>query len=242
VSLRDHHLVDGLVRNAPLETWMDTHGGTGDVRGGVRVEIQALTLASVRTLFLLSRLLKRGVDKQWRLFERELVRRTREVLFVDGMLWDGWDGVLDRTIRPNIFLAAYAYPDLLSKKEWREVFDRALGSLWLEWGGLASIQKDHPLFCAEYSGQDDRSYHRGDSWYWVNNLAALVLHRLDADHYHYYVRSLLAASVNELLWGGVAGHAAELSSASRQTSSGCFAQAWSAATLVELLSVLDEDE
>lgn len=234
-ALQRHHVVGGLVVNGPQETWMDTSGGVGDVRKGARVEVQALTLASLKTLQVLYRLLKRGNGREFKVFEKDLVARVREVLFVDGMLWDGFDGSLDRTVRPNVFLAAYAYPELLSKKEWLGVFDRSLESLWLDWGGFSSIAKGHPWFVGAYIARENRSYHRGDSWFWVNNLAALVLHRFDPERYRFHVDAVRKASVDELLWEGVLGHCAEVSGALRKSSSGCLAQAWSAAALLELL-------
>ncbi|MBN1274819.1 hypothetical protein JXA12_00795 [Candidatus Woesearchaeota archaeon] len=236
-SLRARWVRDGLVQNGALETWMDTHGGTDDVRGGARVEVQALTLASLQTLQLLYRLLRRGNGGEFREFERSLVRRVRECFVMGGVLGDGAG---DATVRPNVFLAAYAYPGLLPRKEWLATFDRALERLWLDWGGLSSIDKGHPLFCSSYTGQDDRSYHRGDSWYWVNNVAALVLHRFDKERYAYHVRAIRDASVRDLLWLGVAGHCSEVSSAGEQVAAGCLSQAWSAATLVELLDELGE--
>lgn len=236
-SLQISHVRDDLVINAAQETWMDTHGGVGDVRSGARVEIQALTLSSLKTLRLLYRLLKRTNGKEFRTFEKRLMTKVRQAFFVDGMLLDG---VGDATVRPNVFIAAYVYPELLSKKEWGGVFEKALRELWLEWGGLSSIGKSHPLFVDSYSGQDNRSYHRGDSWYWVNNIAALALHRIDGERFGFHVERLKRASVHELLWQGAIGHCAELSSARQQTSSGCLAQAWSAATLIELLDEVGE--
>ena len=242
-SLRDllgHHVEEGLVRNGPGETWMDTHGGVGDVRAGVRIEVQSLTLASLDTCDLLCRLSKRTFPKELRAFQKELSKKVREVLFQDNVLHDGFDGALDRTLRPNVFIAAYLTPSLLSKKEWMLTFDVALKSLWLDWGGLASIAKDHPWYQPKYTGNNDRSYHRGDSWYWVNNLAAIAMRRVDPIKYRDRVNRLRDASVHDLLWLGISGHASEVSSAEAQRAEGCLAQAWSAATLLELLDELGE--
>lgn len=234
-NLFKHHLKDGLIQNTALETWMDTHGGTNDVRKGGRIEIQALTLASFKTLSLLYKLTKKSKSTSKQV-EKALLHTTKQILFQNGMLHDGFDETLDTTIRPNIFLAYYIYPSLLTKKEWQIVFDKALSKLWLDWGGLSSIAKDHKLFTENYTGQNNRSYHRGDSWYWVNNIAAIALYSVDKKHFSYQIKAIKQASVNEMLWKGVLGHCAEVSSAKVQSSEGCFAQAWSAATLIELLS------
>jgi glycogen debranching enzyme len=46
-------------------------------------------------------------------------------------------------------------------------------------------------------------------------------------------KAILRASMHDLLSLGVAGHASEISSARVQESAGCYAQAWSASTLLE---------
>ena len=91
-------------------------------------------------------------------------------------------------------------------------------------------------FRAKHTGDD--SYHNGDSWYFVNNIAAMVLARLDRGRYKKYIDKILKASTDEILWNGVIGHAAEISSACEQRSEGCLMQAWSAATYIELVDVL----
>ncbi|MBR9702652.1 hypothetical protein GOV10_01325 [Candidatus Woesearchaeota archaeon] len=234
-NLRRDHFFDGLIVNGPLETWMDTGKYVGDERAGARIEIQALTLASLRTWMELLSLLKKS-DPRARDWFDSLKERTREQFFSDDCLWDGVvAGKTDKVIRSNVFIAAYAAPELLSSSEWSLVFDHTLKELWLDWGGVASLSKKHSLFCLDYSGGDNTSYHRGDSWYWVNNLAALVLQRMDKNKFSLFIEGIKKASVSEMLWGGVAGGCAEVSSARELQSKGCLVQAWSAATLIEFL-------
>lgn len=215
---------DGLIINGPKETWMDTEF-EGDNRAGSRIEMQALALAALR---LACRL---GV----RAPEDKMASQVRKVFWNGRYLHDGKD---DPTIRPNLFIAAYVYPDLLSAKEWKSCVEAVLPKLWLPWGGLSSIAVDHPLFCSESTGEQVKSYHRGDSWFWINNLAAIVLHRLDKMRYKPYIEKILEASTHELLFGGAVGHHAEISSASHLSSEGCLSQAWSNAMYIELLSEL----
>jgi glycogen debranching enzyme len=66
-------------------------------------------------------------------------------------------------------------------------------------------------------------------------MAALCMLRLDYPLFKDYVDKILKASTNEMLYHGFIGHCAELSYASELKSAGCFSQAWSAATLIELL-------
>jgi glycogen debranching enzyme len=96
------------------------------------------------------------------------------------------------------------------------------------------------LFQNSHTGINNKSYHRGDSWYFVNNIAAMSLAKLDYNKYKDQIEKIKNASVNEMLYSGFLGQCAELSSAEKQDSSGCLAQAWSASTLSELLFVLSQ--
>ncbi len=227
---------DGLVMNKALETWMDT-SADGDTREGARVEVQALQLRAYKLGAKLSELL--GEDPSRYAEMEEGLRRNAKAKLYKDCLADGFlNGAPDFTQRPNVFLAFYAYPELLSEEEWKLAFDKALEKLWLDWGGLASIEKDHTLFKPEHTGETNESYHRGDSWFFANNIAALCMHSLDPSKYAEKVRLIRDASVKEMLFSGFLGHCAELSSAKELSSQGCRAQAWSASTLAELLYAL----
>jgi hypothetical protein len=206
-------LEHGLVVNKPHETWMDSIA-----REGARIEVQALSLALARAL---------GETE----FEQELARRVREVFWNGSFLHDGLN---DATIRPNAFIAAYAYPDLLSRDEWEQCFDALLPKLWLPWGGIATIDTSDARFIDGNTGEDPASYHQGDSWFWLNNLAAIVLARVNAEKYARHIHAILEASSHEILALGAIGHHAELSSARALSSHGCVSQAWSAALFIEL--------
>lgn len=217
---------DGLVVNGPEETWMDTSFG-GDKRDGARIEIQALTLAMLR----LHKRLTGNEDPR----EKTLKMNVRKHFFTGKTLKDGKE---DPNIRPNCFLASFLYPELLTKNEWEACFDTALKKLWLDWGGLTTIAKDNILFCNDHSGENPKSYHRGDSWFWVNNIAAIVMARVNRKKYSSYINKILKASMHEQQAMGIAGACGELSSASQLKSQGCWSQLWSNATLIELLREL----
>jgi glycogen debranching enzyme len=233
-KLNNHYLKEGMIWNDKRETWMDTNVSY-DYREGYRIEIQALTLGMYKTLQYLYRLTKESNGKNYKKKEKELLENTRKNMFKEGMLWDGFYEETDKTTRPNIFIAHYIYPELLSKKEWKQVFDKALENLWLEWGGLASIDKKNPLYKGEHTGFDNESYHRGDSWYFINCIAAISMRRVDKEYFNKYIKKIKEAIIIELNNGWI-GQVAELSSANRQDSSGCLAQAWSAAMFIELLN------
>ncbi len=225
-GLRKNHMKNNFVICEVGETWMDSFYA-GDARNGARIEIQAFMLYMYRLAAEITG------DIRYKIWEDELKESVR------NNFWNGKiiaDGLGDFTARPNVFIAYYIYPELFTELEWNVCFKEMLPSLWLDWGGLSTIDKSSPLFFNEYSGQDPESYHRGDSWFWLNNLAAIVLYRLNAKEFSDYINKLLERSTEELLWHSYAGHLAELSSAKTARSEGAWAQAWSAALYMEALN------
>ena len=212
---------DDLADSSNNETWMDSLK-----RDGARIEIQAGRLRMYNFLYKLTK------NDQYQILEKELKIKVREKFYQDGILFDGPD---DKTIRPNIFLAAYLYPKLLKNKEWEICFDKILPKLYLDWGGLSSVDTTSSEFIPKDTGENNASYHNGNSWYWINNLAAFVLYKLNPRKYSAYINSIMEASTNEILYHGIAGHHSEVSSAEKQTSAGCGAQLWSAAMYSEVL-------
>lgn len=227
---------DGLVRSGPNTTWMDT-SHDDDGREGYRIEIQALYLALYDCHAHLCAVTMTPIDLARQQQARATLEAVRSRMVKDGRLLDGLraDRTPDETVRPNIFIAWYVAPKLFTDAEWQGFFSAALPKLWLPWGGLASIATDHPNYHAHYSGESVASYHRGDSWYYVNNIAAMALRAVDAAGSQRHVDAIIAASVADLLWQGCCGHCSELSSAAAQEAAGTHCQAWSASTLLELL-------
>ncbi|MFH0869824.1 MAG: amylo-alpha-1,6-glucosidase [archaeon] len=244
LGLMHHHTekTDGFIVCKLQESWMDTKSAN---REGACIEVQALFLAMLK---LHNELAKVTKSKQvFKGLEKDLRESVRNEFFKDGYLLDcinepaHEDGSKARSIgviRPNIFLAYYIYPELLSKAEWKQAFDNALKVLWLDWGGLATISHTDPKFCAEYTGENDISYHNGDSWYYINNYAAIALHRLDSNYYEKQIARIVHASRDELLFSGFIGCGSELSSAKQERSEGCLSQAWSNASFIELMKEL----
>lgn len=226
-----HHTQNGSAYNKSQETWMDTIP-----RKGVRIEIQALRL---RMYSLMKKLLKlAGKREEYEMYyrlEHEFQQRSKHLLWTGETLLDGLEHGPDKTIRPNTFIAGYLAPELLTKNEWIVTTKKNLPRLWCSWGGLSTLDKANPDFHAYYTGEDNKSYHNGDSWFWINNLAAITMHRTDKELFDAHIQNILAASAYDLLYGGFIGHASEVSSASQLESHGCWAQAWSAATFIELV-------
>lgn len=222
-ALKEHHIQDGLMFNDGKETWMDTKVGSSD-RRGKRIEIQCMYLNLYKLMYFLEG------DAKYKQKENEIKKKVRDFFYKEEMLADGLD---DFTIRPNIFLAYYIYPDLLAKDEWSKVFEKALPRLWLNWGGLSTIDKDDPLYKTEHTGETVDSYHHGDSWFWVNNYAAIALREVDSEKFKDYITKIKEASLHDLN-NGLQGHCSEVSSASSLKAEGCLCQAWSAASFIEL--------
>ena len=224
-GLLKYHTKAGFGVNDKLETWMDTEFENDD-RKGIRIEIQALRLSMYKLMFELTQ------NQKYKVFENILKMKVKDKSWNGKILADGLN---DFTVRPNIFIAAYAYPELLTNKEWEACFDNALKKLWLDWGGLSTIDKNNPLFTEASTGEDIKSYHRGDSWFWINNLTALVLNKINKNKFKKNIQKIINASTEEILWKGCIGCHAELSSAKELSSKGCFNQAWSDAMFIELI-------
>lgn len=233
--LLKYHTREGLVVHAPDKTWMDSIR-----RSGSALELQALAFTAYSLAHRLSgSRLERG---RYRTLQKVTRQQIRSRYLRGRELADGFDldsGKADFTCRPNIFLAGYAAPDLLKPRQWRRAIDHALKELWLPWGGLATLPPDAPNFQSVSTGEDPRSYHQGDSWFYLNNLAAVVMARLSRRHYQPYINQILKASTDNILAGQIPDHHSELSSASFFDPAGSPAQAWSSALYLEMVGVVE---
>ncbi len=220
---------NGFAINKDHETWMDSIK-----RKGARIEMQAMRLNIYNLAINLS--IRSKERKIYEDLEIELRQKTKDAFFDGRNLYDGYlpkEKVQEKMITPNIFIAAYVYPSLLSKNEWCTVFDNALKELWLEWGGLSTISINNQNFHKNHTGENPTSYHQGDSWFFINNLTAIVLYNFDRKKYRKYIQKILNASEEEILWRGAIGCHSEVSSAEKLESRGCVNQAWSSAMFLE---------
>ncbi|MDD5750036.1 MAG: amylo-alpha-1,6-glucosidase [Candidatus Pacebacteria bacterium] len=217
----------------PKSTWMDSIG-----RAPYCLEMQALLLNAYRLGALNYEFWRKKFF--YRRQEKEGRRYFKEKLWDGEILADGLfdNQTPDKTVRPNIFLAALAYPKLLTRAEWQKCFENALGRLWLEWGGLATLDRQNSDFQSEHTGENAASYHQGDSWFFINNLAGLMMAATDKKTFLPYIEKIAKASAHDILWQGIIGHHSELSSAAELRSEGCLCQAWSSAFYLELLKKL----
>ena len=231
---REHSPDDGqCFFHHPRATWMDSID-----RATCAVEIQSLLLNAYRL-----------ASAQYEFWGKKFFYDNQEKdgrQYLKDNLWNGEelaDGLHDNqtadfTIRPNVFLAALAYPKLLTRTEWQKCFENILPKLWLSWGGLATLDKQNRNFRTEHTGELSLSYHQGDSWFFLNNLAGLMLVEINKKKFMPYIEKIIKASAHDILWQGIVGHHSELSSAKNLQAEGCLSQAWSAAFYLELLKKL----
>ncbi len=231
INLRKNRMKKDFIYNKSLETWMDT-GKENSTRKGYRVEIQFLYHHLLKTLNYLAEL----INIKPRYDTEEFKQRIRKHFITEEGLIDGIDEEPDFTKRPNVFLAHYISKEILTKEEWEKTFDKVLEECWLEWGGLSSISKNNDLFENEYTGMNNKSYHHGDSWYYINNIASIAMHDLNNEKYKDYVKKILEASIEDMETG-IVGSCSEISSASKRKNEGALVQAWSASTLYELTNL-----
>jgi hypothetical protein len=214
-GLKEHHLSpEGLITSDHNATWMDTIG-----REGCRIEIQTMFGLALELLSDLTE------DKSLNQERETFLSLVKQHFYQRGVLWDGAE---DSTIRPNVFLAYLLQPDLLKSQEWERAFGHALSALRTTWGGLTSLDRKDKKFQDLSTGETNESYHNGDSWFFVNNLAGVALNRFGMKMFKPVVEELLRSSTEEILWKHVVGHAGEIASAKDGTSWGCGCQAFSA--------------
>lgn len=215
---------NGLLSVGSRSSWMDSIE-----RSDYPLEIQCLFAAFLIEAYFMTK--DNNYLKQLKISTQTILREY----FKNDLLNDGLN---DPTVRPNIFLAYYFLPRLLRRKDWEKVFDMALNKLYMPWGGLSTIDKDDSRFSPFYTGEDPISYHQGDSWFFINNIAAMALLEVNAQKFSYAIKSIVQASTEDILWRHVPGHASELSSASTFSPAGSPMQLWSCASLYELLKKL----
>jgi glycogen debranching enzyme len=229
----NNYFKNELIYSEKDETWMDTTY-KDDARDGFCIEIQTLCLRIFEIAYILSN------DEKFNNYKNKLIENIKSKFLVNGNLIDRLELNMkpDNRIRPNIFIAYYTYPELLSKKEWENTFDKTLEKTWLEWGGIASIAIDDELFLEEHTGENNKSYHRGDSWYYINCIAAISMYKLNNKKYNDKINKIINACCKEVMNNGVIGALAEVSSAKQLSGYGCLSQAWSNTLFIELIKLI----
>lgn len=169
---------EGLLATDNQDNWLKSAK-----REGILVENQAFHAKLLDILFLLTD------DDLYEFKKKRLMRSVREKM--DGAY------VLDRVdcleVRPNNFIAAFFAPELFMTSEWEETFDASLKmtELWMSWGGLRTL------------GQNDTNFNPerdSESWFFVNNMAAIVLQKLNREKYSSKIKKIIEASTENASW------------------------------------------
>ncbi|MFZ8848196.1 MAG: amylo-alpha-1,6-glucosidase [Minisyncoccia bacterium] len=136
---------------------------------------------------------------------------------------------------PNLFLGYLLSKDFFEEYEWFNFFDLIIQNFYLKWGGFATKSIYDPNFYKFHTGEDSKSYHHGDSWFWINNLGAYILQSLSQIKYENYIKKIKEASLKNLFAMGVLGYMSELSSAEELRYEGSPIQLWSMSSLYLIL-------
>lgn len=222
-----------LIKIEPEEWWRDTIDW---IKFPLALQVGVLNLVSV--LAILAKLLNKTIKcEEFLDLESTLKDKIKEVYLRKNYLFDEAE---NDTVTNDIFLAYYLYPDLCFQDEWEIIFEKALEHLYLNWGGVSSLSKFDSRFQKEYTGANDLSYHQGDSWYFMNAMAALVLNHCNKTKFKTQIKEITQNLTNELLLKGTFGYLSEVSSSSNSNSRGCLSQLWSHMVYLELIISLNE--
>jgi glycogen debranching enzyme len=126
--------------------------------------------------------------------------------------------------------------DIFTLNEWKNFFAKLLKANYLSWGGLATLPLDNPKFLNEDDGEKTKAYHQGNSWYFINNLLAYSLTKIDFKKFHNFIQKIIESSFLDLFFDGAIGWSSEISSAKERKSEGSLVQLWSITSLIFLLS------
>jgi hypothetical protein len=195
----------------PYSTWMDT------LERKDALEIDVLYLKALRRFAKIS---KNYVPLANHLKER-IIKKIKE-----------------NPIDVNLVFTFLFLEDIFTLNEWGNFFEKLLKENYLSWGGLATLPSNNPKFLDEDDGEKANAYHQGDSWYFLNNLLAYSLSKIDFKRFKNFIQKIIESSLTDLLFDGALGWSSEISSAKERKSEGSLVQTWSMASLVFLLSFL----
>jgi len=136
----------------------------------------------------------------------------------------------------NLILVYLFSKSLFRNQEWEILFDKLIKTHYLKWGGVSSLNINSEIFQQEDKGEINIAYHQGDSWYYLNNLFAYCLLKINPKKFKNIIKKIILASLNDLLKDGALGYSSEISSAKERRSEGALVQLWSMSSLSFLLS------
>lgn len=231
-------------------TWMDARTSAGPVtpRAGCAVEINALWYSLLKHVEeLSSSKADRPARKRWR-ERRLLAKRTflgRFWLEKERYLADVWEeGRVDRSVRPNMVLAAALEYSPLVKAQRLGVVERARTEL-LTPRGLRTLSPKSEAYRPRYEKdpeERDGAYHQGTVWPWLFGfyVEAALRARGNARGVRDELRATWSAIAEELDQAGL-NHVSEVFDGDEpRRPGGTMAQAWNTAELLRSHALLEK--
>lgn len=201
-------IINGEINLPPYSTWMDTK-----IRKQA-LEISGLYLKSLRQLAYVNKdYISLANDFKNKLYKE--IKTNQEDI--------------------NLIFIFLFLSDIFPSYQWEKIFIKILEKHYLHWGGLSSLAKDDPNFHLKDDGENGSAYHSGDCWYYLNNLFAFALKKINYQKFKSQIIALTKNSLNDLFLDGALGFSSELSEAQARTSQGALIQLWSLTSLLRLL-------
>ena len=247
----------GLVRagsSGTNGTWMDAQVGGVPVtpRDGFAVEIQALWYSLLVHLEHLHG--RRGEGSLADAFRAKAQRAGTTFLERfwlpgeerGGYLSDSWkDGVADRSMRPNMVIAAALEWSPLSREQREDVVRAAETELLVPFG-LRTLEPRDPSYRGRFAGspeERDKAYHQGTAWPWLVGFwceAYLRAHGRDERRLE-RVREVLRGFDATVDHAGLL-HVSEVFDGDPpHRPGGCIAQAWNTGEILRAWSLVDAE-
>ncbi|MFW6025625.1 MAG: hypothetical protein ACOCRX_04720 [Candidatus Woesearchaeota archaeon] len=242
-----------LKKNNPKQTWMDTID-----RSGYRIEIQAQLIIIYDLIILISEYLNKiELKKRMRYFKQKSLEEIRNHFIKDGKVIDGFNFKKDKInydtlTRPNVFLAYYINKNLFDNKVWEKTFDEVLKknknefiinipekreNQKIKFSLISTLEYNKAI--KHYTGENDESYHMGDSWYFINNIACISLYKINKEKYKGTINSIINSSIYDCTINN--SFCSEVTSINDIKPYGCYNQLWSNATLIEFLKLVEKN-
>ncbi len=222
-------------------TWMDACASKGPVtpRAGCAVELAALWYALLCHLAQLE-----PSNKTWRAKAERAGKSFLERFWLadERCLADVWTPAgVDRSIRPNMVLAASLEWSPLSREQRAAVVDRARAELVTP-AGLRTLSPRDPAYVGRYAGgteERDAAYHQGTVWPWLAGAYVEASLRACGEERIEELRAWLAGFESRLALTGLA-HVAEVADGDApHKPGGTIAQAWNTGELLRAAAMLE---
>ncbi|MFQ5492795.1 MAG: amylo-alpha-1,6-glucosidase [Candidatus Dojkabacteria bacterium] len=230
-------------------TWMDAqiNGVPVTSRSGRAVEIQALWYNYLKILLEL----KLKSNDRTHLTQIRSITAKLEKWFKNDFwneraqcLYDRIDGDdKDGSVRPNQIVAVYLDFSLLGKRKSRRILDTVKSKLLTD-VGLKTLASDDPAYKGNYSGSQekrDNAYHQGTIWPFLLGHYLSARYKLELNNEK--AREAVVERLNALelkLEEDNVKYLAEIYDPATMKPAGCISQAWSVATLLETLSLINK--